>query len=204
MNQIPACAMAVFLGLATPAVANAGLYNTAVADVDHSRKSDRFSVTTVSVGSIDVSDTPILSGDRSGRLRFRTDRVIRTNIVLEKATFPKPTPLETIDVPARGKGFRSRRANSRAAGRLRGARELDCRSDFGPARRSLLCIGRAGTPYLNERKVDPPKQRRTSIDMRESPNDDPDDAQDRHVQAALFHERDRQGSTVRNVHGRHR
>ena len=105
MNQIPACAVAAFLGLATPAVANAGLYTTAVADIDHSRKSDRLSVTSVSVDSIDVSDTPILYGDRSGRLRFRTDRVIRTNIVLEKATFPKPTPLETIDVPARGKAF---------------------------------------------------------------------------------------------------
>ena len=104
MNQIPACAVAVFLDSANP-VANAGLYDTAVADVDHSRKSDRLSVTTVSVGSIDISDTSIVNGNRSGSLRFRTDRVTRTNIVLENATFPKPTPLETIDVPAPGKAF---------------------------------------------------------------------------------------------------
>jgi hypothetical protein len=99
MNQIPVCAVAVFLGLASP-VANAGLYDT---DVDHSRKSDRLSVTIVSVGSIDVSDTSIVNGNRSGGLRFRTDRVTRTNIVLENATFPTPTPLEMIDVPARGR-----------------------------------------------------------------------------------------------------
>jgi hypothetical protein len=104
MIQIPACAVVVFLGLASPA-ANAGLYDTAAADVDHSRKSDRLSGTTVSVGSIDVSDASIVYGNRSGRLRFRTNRVTRTNIVLENATFPKPTPLETIDVPARGKTF---------------------------------------------------------------------------------------------------
>jgi len=47
-------------------------------------------------------------------------------------------------------------------GRLRGGRELDYRSDFGPSGRSLLCIGRAGAPYLNERMVDRPKQRRTT------------------------------------------
>ena len=47
-------------------------------------------------------------------------------------------------------------------GRLRGGRELDCRSDFGPSGRSLLCIGRAGAPYLNERMVDRRKQRRTT------------------------------------------
>jgi len=162
MNQIPACAVAAFLGLATPAVANAGLYTTAVADVDHSRKSDRLSVTTVSVGSIDISDTSIVNGNRSGSLRFRTDRVTRTNIVLENATFPKPTLLETNRRPGARKGFRSRRANSLAAGRLRGGRELDCRSDFGPSSRSLLCIGRAGAPYLNERMVDRRKQRRTT------------------------------------------
>jgi len=55
--------------------------------------------------SIDISDTSIVNGNRSGSLRFRTDRVTRTNIVLENATFPKPTPLETIDVPAPGKAF---------------------------------------------------------------------------------------------------
>ena len=44
MNQIPACAVAVFLGLATPAVADAGLYKTAVVDVDHSRKSETIDV----------------------------------------------------------------------------------------------------------------------------------------------------------------
>ena len=99
----------------------------AVADVPHARKSNRPGTDPAMTAS--TADNP---------------------------AFPEPTAGQTIEPFARGKGRRTRRAHSFAAGRLRGGREIDCRPDVDPARRSLLCIDRSQHIFIERRRVEHP------------------------------------------------